>query len=657
MNNSDKSKKQLLKEIEFLSTKIGKLEKTKIDHKLAEKTLHESEEKFRILYESSRDAIMMLAPPTWLFTAGNQATIKMFHAKNEKEFISKEPWELSPEYQSDGQLSSDKAKKMIQKAMKTGSNFFEWTHNRINGEDFPATVLLTRIKLKDKQLLQATVRDITKRKRIDEELYKHKHQLEVLVDERTKELNKEKEYYHSFVTSLNDWVWEMDIDGIHTYSNPAIESILGYKAEDIIGHHVSELWLDNSKTPKYLDSLKNVLASGKGWKNFSGRFKHKNGSLVITESSATPIYNSENKLIGYRGLDHDITKRKKAENELKKAKDFSENLLETANSIIITLDTKANITTFNKCAEDLSGYAKEEVLGKNWFDIFISPDDDKNISKVFNKVLESMPDVSQNENSIITKDGKERVINWNNNVIHDKYGNISGSLSIGVDVTDRKKVEEELRAGRERLNMLNKIIRHDLSNDFMVIKSAINLYKRSAEENMIDEIEGRVIKSLKTIENYRKYETFISSNVDLDEMEITEMINRIVPDFPKIKFKVDGNCKAFADEALFAVFTNLISNSIKHGKATKVDIKITSENNMCEIRFMDNGKGIPDKIKHKIFNEGFSYGKSGHTGIGLHLVKETIDRYGGYIYVEDNKPRGAVFVISLRKVLKHNPRK
>ena len=651
MNNSDKSKKQLLKEIELLSTKIGKLEKSEIDHKLAENALNESEEKFKILYESSRDAIMMLAPPTWMFTAGNQATIKMFHAKNEKEFISKEPWELSPEYQPDGQLSSDKAKKMIQKAMKTGSNFFEWTHNRIKGEDFPATVLLTRIKLKDKQLLQATVRDITKRKKIEEELNKHQHQLEKLVDERTKELKEEKEYYHSFVTSLNDWVWEMDLKGIHTYSNPAVESILGYKADDVIGHHVSELWLDITKTPKHLKSLKNSLASGKGWKNFSGRFQHKNGSLVYTESAAIPIYNSENKLVGYRGLDHDITERKKAEEALKKAKDFSENLLETANSIVVTLDINANIITFNKCAEKLSGYTKEEVLGKNWFDIFISSDGDKSVSKVFNKVLESMPDVSQYENSILIKDGKERVINWNNNVLHDKYGNINGALSIGVDITDRKKAEEELRAGRERLAMLNKIIRHDLSNDFIVIKSAINIFRRTPDPKMLDEIENRVVKSLKTINNYRKYETFINSNVDLDEIQLTQKIKNIITDFPKIKFNVDGECRVFADEALETVFANLISNSIKHGKANKIDIQISSKDNLCEVRFMDNGMGIPDKIKDKIFSEGFVYGKAGHTGIGLHIVTKTVERYGGHIYVEDNKPKGAVFVIILRKVL------
>ncbi|MBT5421249.1 MAG: HAMP domain-containing histidine kinase, partial [Candidatus Cloacimonetes bacterium] len=105
--------------------------------------------------------------------------------------------------------------------------------------------------------------------------------------------------------------------------------------------------------------------------------------------------------------------------------------------------------------------------------------------------------------------------------------------------------------------------------------------------------------------------------------------------------------------AISPVFTNLITNSIKHGKAKNINIEVTSKNDMCEIRFIDDGVGIPDKIKFKIFQEGFYYGKTGHTGIGLHIVKKTIDRYGGYIYAENNKPKGAVFVIGLKKVIAH----
>lgn len=66
---------------------------------------------------------------------------------------------------------------------------------------------------------------------------------------------------------------------------------------------------------------------------------------------------------------------------------------------------------------------------------------------------------------------------------------------------------------------------------------------------------------------------------------------------------------------------------------------------------MDNGTGIPDKIKDKVFNEGFFHGQTGNTGIGLHIVRKTIERYGGSISVEDNEPSGTIFKINLKKAL------
>src|SRR5262249_11682576 len=100
------------------------------DRQGAEQALREGEEKHRLLFESSRDAIMTLAPPTWRFIAGNPATVQMFGAKSEEEFTCQGPWKLSPERQPDGRASAEKAIEMIETAMREGSHFFEWTHRR-----------------------------------------------------------------------------------------------------------------------------------------------------------------------------------------------------------------------------------------------------------------------------------------------------------------------------------------------------------------------------------------------------------------------------------------------------------------------------------------------------------------------------------------------
>ncbi len=153
------------------------------EQKRAEEALHESEERFRTLFESSRDAIMTLEPPDWNFTSGNPATAALFRAKNIQEFISYGPGNLSPERQPDGRLSAEKAKEMIETAMHEGSHFFEWTHSRTDGEEFPATVLLTRMEQTGKVFLQATVRDITEQKRAEEELRETNRRLEAATEQ------------------------------------------------------------------------------------------------------------------------------------------------------------------------------------------------------------------------------------------------------------------------------------------------------------------------------------------------------------------------------------------------------------------------------------------------------------------------------------------
>ncbi len=172
------------------------------ERKKAEEESNRQKKRFQVLYESSRDAIMILEPPTWAFTSGNPSTVKMFACKNEEDFVTYPPWKLSPPKQPDGQVSGDKAKTMIMKAMKEGSSFFEWTHRRKTGEDFPATVLLTRMTVSDMTYLQATVRDITLQKEAQKALKKAHDELERRVEERTAELQKAKDELQGKVQDL-----------------------------------------------------------------------------------------------------------------------------------------------------------------------------------------------------------------------------------------------------------------------------------------------------------------------------------------------------------------------------------------------------------------------------------------------------------------------
>jgi len=132
--------------------------------------LHQSEEKYRQLFENSRDALMLLMAPSWRFTDANHATLQLFGAASKDNFAALAPWDVSPERQPDGHPSAEKSLEMIATAVREGSHFFEWEHRRLNGETFAAEVVLTAIELDGQPVLQATVRDISERKRAGQDI-------------------------------------------------------------------------------------------------------------------------------------------------------------------------------------------------------------------------------------------------------------------------------------------------------------------------------------------------------------------------------------------------------------------------------------------------------------------------------------------------------
>ncbi|MCK4760955.1 MAG: PAS domain S-box protein [Candidatus Aminicenantes bacterium] len=185
--------------------------------------LRESEEKYRSLYDTSRDAIMILNPEGRIIS-GNPSTIELFGFKDEKEFVSNLHRNLSPKYQPGGILSKEKVKEVITLTLKKGSHFFEWKYKRIDGEEFHAEVLLNRMRLQDEEVIHASIRNITDRKQDEEELRRLRNLLS------------------NIINSMPSVLVGVDIDGRVTHWNREAEKITGVNADDARGNRLADVF-------------------------------------------------------------------------------------------------------------------------------------------------------------------------------------------------------------------------------------------------------------------------------------------------------------------------------------------------------------------------------------------------------------------------------
>ncbi len=258
----------------------------------ANAALGESEKKYRLLFEGSRDAFMTLAPPEWRFTSGNPATLEMFRARDEADFTSRGPWEFSPEFQPDGSRSVDKAREIIATAMREGSRFFRWRHRRLDGEEFTATVLLTRVELAGQPFLQATVRDITEQEVAEAQLRK----LSLAVEQSPE----------SIVIT--------DLAGRIEYVNDAFAQTSGYSRQEVIGRNPRLLQSGQTPAATY-DALWQALTHGRSW---HGEFvnRRKNGEIYIEFSIVSPIRQADGGITHYVAVKEDITEKKRLGAEL-----------------------------------------------------------------------------------------------------------------------------------------------------------------------------------------------------------------------------------------------------------------------------------------------------------------------------------------------------
>ena len=293
--------------------------------KLAEEALHDSEVRHRTLFETSPVAVTTVTPPSWKFTSANPAMVKMFGAKDQAEFTSCGPWQVSPEVQPDGRPSAERAKEMIETAMREGSHCFEWTHKRMNGEEFPATVLLTRMELAGQAMLHATVCDITVQKRAESEL---------------KKLTFAVEQSPAVIVIT-------DRQGCIEYVNPKFTQLTGYTLDEARGQTPRILKSGRTPLDEY-EHLWQTILSGREWR---GEFynRKKGGDYYWEQAVIGPITNADGVCTHFIAVKEDITERKQMAERSKLNEARANSLLELSQMT-------------DRSAAEIANYAMESAI-------------------------------------------------------------------------------------------------------------------------------------------------------------------------------------------------------------------------------------------------------------------------------------------------------
>ncbi len=473
-----KNKKGQEIHLETLSTLLRKDHKIKgllviarnvTERRQAEQKLKESEEKYRASFEESRDAINVFSLERKILDA-NQKLIQL-SGYSKEELLSMNLQELYPE------ASSPATEERIKKILKGGAlPVFESYLLSKDQRKIPVEIALCLLKncYGKKIVFQGNVRDITKRKLVEEELNKHQEHLEELVEERAAELKavnvelekeiaerkraeeslrESEEKFRKMSASALDAIIMVDNNGNISYWNDAAEKIFGYTKEEALGQHI-KLIIPEKFYKAYNRGFSRFRKTGRGPKverTLELTARRKDGSEFPVELSlaAVKIRDEWNAI----GVVRDITGRKRTEEARRESEARFKELWDNAPVAYHTLDTRGIITSVNQTEARMLGYSPEEMVGESIFE-FILPEQRQEAQKRFKQKLSGKLLPRAEDRIYVKKDGSRVYVVIDDVLEHDKEGKLIGVRTTMVDITDVKRAENLLRQSEEKYRLL-----------------------------------------------------------------------------------------------------------------------------------------------------------------------------------------------------------
>lgn len=484
-----------------------------------------------------------------------------------------------------------------------------------------------------------------------------------------KALRESEERFRQIAESTEEWIWEVNPNGLYTYASPVVVKILGYKPGEIVGKkHFYDLFPSDMREQMKKEAFETFNAK-KAFTKYVNSNMHKNGSIILLETSGVPILDSRGDLLGYRGVDIDITERKRIEEALKKSEKDYRTLVDTALVGVYRSNLEGRFLYVNEAmARMFECVSTEEMLSEHILMRYKNPEDREGLIENLKKYGR----VSNYEVEVPTKTGKFISIIISATLEGDI---ISGMV---VDITGQKKLEEQLLHAQklEAIGQLAGSIAHDFNNILTAVIGYANFLQMKMQENdplrhNVDQIlasSERAANLTQGLLTFSRKQVMNPRPVNLNEIiaRTGKLLRRLIGEDIELKIILaDEGLTVKADSGqIEQVLMNLATNArdampaggclIIETGLVELDSEFIRAHGYGEpgmyglISVTDTGMGMDEKTREKIFEPFFTTKEIGKgTGLGLSIVYGIVKQHKGYINCYSEPGKGTTFRIYL----------
>ncbi|OGV67457.1 MAG: hypothetical protein A2283_01555 [Lentisphaerae bacterium RIFOXYA12_FULL_48_11] len=497
-------------------------------------------------------------------------------------------------------------------------------------------------------------------------------------------LIQNEEKFRSLVETSSDWIWETDKNGICTYASPRIKDLLGYTPTEAIGRKAID-FIAQDALKTFNSQITRLYVSPKTFYGMEQKCIHKDGHIVILEGSGAPFFDANGIFKGYRGINRDITERKRQQEALLlSATQLRANLESTPNVAIQWYDLDGRILYWNPASEKMYGWKAEEAMGKTLDALIYTPELAADFHRLLRDIQATGKPAGPFESEFQRLDGTSGWLISTTFKIPMGEGK-SAFVCMDVDITGRKQAEEEVRKlnaeleqrVRDRtlqLELANKELKafsYSVSHDLRAPLRSIDGFSTAILEDYSDKLDGEgrdYLQRLRRasqrmaslIDDMLKLSKVTSGDMHISNVNLSQMVEDFIADLREadpqrnIEAVITPGINVSADPQLMhAVMENLLGNAWKFTSKNanaRIEFGTMKPENETTYYVRDNGAGFDMAFINKLFcafQRLHSVEDYPGDGIGLASVQRIIHRHGGRIWAEGKQNHGATFYFTL----------